>query len=71
VIQDVSLEPVKREALLAHRTQITPESIFLTIAELVGPEALGTESFRLVQGVAAFGDDGVEHDLLAGLDLTS
>jgi N-acetyl-1-D-myo-inositol-2-amino-2-deoxy-alpha-D-glucopyranoside deacetylase len=71
IVSDPSFEERKREALLAHATQITPDAVFLRIAELVGPEALGTESFRLVHGSAAPGPDGVETDLLAGLDLST
>jgi N-acetyl-1-D-myo-inositol-2-amino-2-deoxy-alpha-D-glucopyranoside deacetylase len=69
VVRDDSLEPVKVEALLAHATQITPDSVFLQISGLIGPEALGTEHFRLVHGVAALGPEGVETDVFAGLDL--
>jgi N-acetyl-1-D-myo-inositol-2-amino-2-deoxy-alpha-D-glucopyranoside deacetylase len=70
VVRDETLEPLKREALLAHATQITPDAAFLTISELVGPEALGTEHFRLVQGDPAPAADGLEGDLFAGIDLT-
>jgi N-acetyl-1-D-myo-inositol-2-amino-2-deoxy-alpha-D-glucopyranoside deacetylase len=70
IVRDPSLEPRKREALLEHATQITPDAVFLTISELVGPEALGTEHFRLVQGTAAPADDGLEADLFAGVDLS-
>ena len=70
-IQDVSLEPIKVKALLAHETQITKEAPFLRISEVVGPEGLGTEHFRLVRGNLGpvQGDPARESDLLAGLSL--
>jgi N-acetyl-1-D-myo-inositol-2-amino-2-deoxy-alpha-D-glucopyranoside deacetylase len=68
-VTDVSLVEAKKAALLAHRTQITQDAVFLKIAEVVGPEALATEHYRLVHGsVSAAGGDR-ERDLLAGLPL--
>jgi len=70
-VRDLNLEPSKVQALLAHRTQITKEAPFLAISEMVGPEGLGTEYFRLVRG--AIGPDldaeGRESDLLSGVNL--
>jgi N-acetyl-1-D-myo-inositol-2-amino-2-deoxy-alpha-D-glucopyranoside deacetylase len=68
-ISDLSLVEAKKAALLAHRTQITKDAVFLTIAEVIGPEALATEHFRLVQGDAAPDATGHESDLLAGVAL--
>jgi len=70
-VRDLDLEPLKIEALLAHRTQITKEAPFFAISEMVGREGLGTEYFRLVRGTAGGERDsqGRETDLLAGLSL--
>jgi N-acetyl-1-D-myo-inositol-2-amino-2-deoxy-alpha-D-glucopyranoside deacetylase len=67
-IEAFDLEPVKVEALLAHRTQITKEAPFLAISEAVGPAGLGTEHYRLVQGSST--ETGRESDLLYGITLT-
>jgi N-acetyl-1-D-myo-inositol-2-amino-2-deoxy-alpha-D-glucopyranoside deacetylase len=70
-VRDLALEPRKVQALLAHRTQITKEAPFLAISEMVGPEGLGTEHFRLVRGQIGPDEDadGRENDLLSGLSL--
>lgn len=67
-IEAFELEPLKVQALLAHRTQITPETPFLAISKAVGPAGLGTEHYRLVHGTAP--SSGPETDLLVGIDLT-
>ena len=71
IVRDVDLERRKVQAMLAHRTQITKEAPFLAISDIVGPEALGTEHFRLVRGRIGteLDDAGRETDLLAGLQL--
>lgn len=67
-IEAFDLEPLKVQALLAHRTQITKEAPFLMISNVVGPEGLGTEHYRLIQGSA--GSHRPESDLLDGVDLS-
>lgn len=67
-IEAFDLEPLKLEALLAHRTQITKDAPFLAISEAVGPAGLGTEHYRLVHGSGVSGS--TESDLLEGVDLT-
>jgi N-acetyl-1-D-myo-inositol-2-amino-2-deoxy-alpha-D-glucopyranoside deacetylase len=70
-ITDLGLEPTKIEALLAHETQIAKDAPFLMISQMVGPEGLGTEHFRLVRGQvgATSGEFNREDDFLSGLDL--
>jgi len=64
-------EPRKLAALRAHETQIEAESEFFTMAEMIGPDAMGVEFFRLVRGVPGpLGPDGFEADLFAGLPST-
>ncbi len=61
-------EPHKMAALGAHLTQVGTENDFFRLSELVGPEAMGIEYFRLVRGqVGPAGADGLEDDLFAGL----
>jgi N-acetyl-1-D-myo-inositol-2-amino-2-deoxy-alpha-D-glucopyranoside deacetylase len=61
-------EPHKMAALRAHLTQVGAENDFFRLSELVGPEAMGIEYFRLSRGqVGAAGPDGYEDDLFAGL----
>jgi N-acetyl-1-D-myo-inositol-2-amino-2-deoxy-alpha-D-glucopyranoside deacetylase len=69
-VSDVDLEPRKQQALRAHRSQITDDAPFFQLARVLGPQALGTEHYRLVKGVVGpRAADGREDDLLAGLDL--
>jgi N-acetyl-1-D-myo-inositol-2-amino-2-deoxy-alpha-D-glucopyranoside deacetylase len=70
-ITDLGLEPTKIEALLAHETQIAKDAPFLMISQVVGPEGLGTEHFRLVRGQVGVtsGEFNREDDFLSGLDL--
>lgn len=64
-------EPAKMAALRAHLTQVGTENDFFRLSELVGPEAMGVEYFRLARGrLGPTGDDGLEHDLFAGLTPT-
>jgi N-acetyl-1-D-myo-inositol-2-amino-2-deoxy-alpha-D-glucopyranoside deacetylase len=60
-------EPHKMAALRAHLTQVGTDNDFFRLSELVGPEAMGIEYFRLARGRLAPGPDGVEDDLFAGL----
>jgi N-acetyl-1-D-myo-inositol-2-amino-2-deoxy-alpha-D-glucopyranoside deacetylase len=60
-------EPHKMAALRAHLTQVGEENDFFRLSDLVGPEAMGIEYFRLVRGRLAPGPDGLEDDLFAGL----
>ncbi len=71
MITDVTLEPLKVKALLAHETQITKEAPFLKISQAIGPEGLGTEHFRLVRGNVGdtSGEPARESDFLSGLSL--
>ncbi|MCZ3385964.1 MAG: N-acetyl-1-D-myo-inositol-2-amino-2-deoxy-alpha-D-glucopyranoside deacetylase [Actinomycetia bacterium] len=61
-------EPLKMAALGAHLSQVGVENDFFRLAEMVGPEAMGIEYFRLVRGdLGPTGPDGLEDDLFAGL----
>jgi N-acetyl-1-D-myo-inositol-2-amino-2-deoxy-alpha-D-glucopyranoside deacetylase len=60
-------EPHKMAALRAHLTQVGTDNDFFRLSELVGPEAMGIEYFRLARGRLAPGPDGLEDDLFAGL----
>lgn len=61
-------EPHKMAALRAHLSQVGVENDFFRLSEIVGPEAMGIEYFRLVRGVRGpDGVDGLEDDLFAGL----
>lgn len=61
-------EPHKMAALRAHLTQVGTENDFFRLSDLVGPEAMGIEYFRLARGrVGPAGPDGLEDDLFAGL----
>jgi N-acetyl-1-D-myo-inositol-2-amino-2-deoxy-alpha-D-glucopyranoside deacetylase len=63
-------EPHKMAALRAHLSQVGEENDFFRMSELIGPEAMGVEYFRLVRGQRGAVDaDGLENDLFAGLDL--
>jgi N-acetyl-1-D-myo-inositol-2-amino-2-deoxy-alpha-D-glucopyranoside deacetylase len=65
-------EPHKMAALRAHLTQVGVENDFFRLSELVGPEAMGIEYFRLVRGqIGELGADGLEEDLFAGIDTPS
>ena len=66
-ISAVAYEPRKIEALRAHATQVEQEGDFFALSEIVGPEAMGTEFFRLAKGaLGPLSDDGRETDLFAG-----
>lgn len=60
-------EPRKLAALRAHASQVGEEAPFFSLAEHIGPDALGYEFFVLAKGTALATDDGIETDLFAGL----
>jgi LmbE family N-acetylglucosaminyl deacetylase len=57
----------KREAVLAHRTQMGPESRHARTPEDLRRQLWTHERYRLVAGPFAPADDGLEDDLFAGL----
>jgi N-acetyl-1-D-myo-inositol-2-amino-2-deoxy-alpha-D-glucopyranoside deacetylase len=57
----------KWSAMKAHATQITLDGPFFALSNNSGNEIWGSESYRLVKGTPAADDDGLEHDLFAGL----
>ena len=62
-------EPRKLEALRAHTTQIEAENDFFAMAEVIGPDAMGYEFFRIAKGtVGSLGESGFEEDLFSDLD---
>ena len=65
------LEPVKMAALRRHASQVEKDSVFFQLANLIGPQAMGTEWFTLVhgeRGSSAVGEGGWEGDLFDGVD---
>jgi N-acetyl-1-D-myo-inositol-2-amino-2-deoxy-alpha-D-glucopyranoside deacetylase len=67
-ISALDQEPHKMAALRAHLSQVGEENDFFRMSELIGPEAMGVEYFRLVRGpLGPVGSDGLEGDLFAGL----
>ena len=61
-------EPKKMAALRAHLSQVGEVNDFFRMSELIGPEAMGVEYFRLARGrLGDAGPDGLEDDLFAGL----
>ncbi len=61
----------KMRALAAHRTQITVDGPFFALSNNLGQQVMGTEYFRLVDGVPGgeLDQDGRETDLFGGLQL--
>ncbi|MGH9038707.1 MAG: mycothiol conjugate amidase Mca [Acidimicrobiia bacterium] len=61
----------RRAALLAHRTQIDPESFWMRLPEDVVREVFPWEEYRLARSLvdAAVPEDGFEEDLFAGVRL--
>jgi len=57
----------KQAAMRAHATQITVDGPFFALSNNAGNWIWATEAYRLAKGVKAPGDDGLEHDLFAGL----
>jgi N-acetyl-1-D-myo-inositol-2-amino-2-deoxy-alpha-D-glucopyranoside deacetylase len=67
-IDAVADEPRKMAALRAHLSQVGEENDFFRMSELLGPEAMGIEYFRLARGrLGPSGPSGREDDLFAGL----
>lgn len=59
--------PRKQAAMRAHRSQIADDSFFFNVPEEWAAEGFGVEEFVLLAGAPAPADDGLEHDLFAGL----
>jgi N-acetyl-1-D-myo-inositol-2-amino-2-deoxy-alpha-D-glucopyranoside deacetylase len=57
----------KQAAMRAHSSQIADDSFFLNVPDELADAGFGVEEFSLVDGTAAPGSDGTEHDLFAGL----
>ncbi|HZR00734.1 MAG TPA: N-acetyl-1-D-myo-inositol-2-amino-2-deoxy-alpha-D-glucopyranoside deacetylase [Chloroflexota bacterium] len=57
----------KREAVLAHRTQMGPDSRFARMPDELRRQLWTHERYRLVAGPCAPGPDGLEDDLFAGI----
>lgn len=56
----------KLSALKAHATQVQDTGPFFQMAEILGPDALGVEYFRLVKG--KINSNEIETDLFSGID---
>ena len=65
-IEGFGLVEQKLAALRCHATQVEDTSPFFQMAKVVGPEALGVEYFRIVQGNAVK-DGEFETDIFAGI----
>ena len=57
----------KLAAMAAHKTQITLDGPFFALSNNQGNAVWGTEFYRIARGTPAPGEDGLEHDLFAGL----
>ncbi len=59
----------KMDAMRAHATQIEVDGPFFALSNNQGNAIWGSEYFRIAKGVRGpVGDDGLEHDLFAGLE---
>jgi N-acetyl-1-D-myo-inositol-2-amino-2-deoxy-alpha-D-glucopyranoside deacetylase len=59
----------KMDAMRAHATQIEVDGPFFALSNNQGNAIWGSEYFRIAKGVRGpLGDDGLEHDLFAGLE---
>jgi N-acetyl-1-D-myo-inositol-2-amino-2-deoxy-alpha-D-glucopyranoside deacetylase len=67
VIEGEQFVDRKMSAMKAHATQITVDGPFFALSNNNGNEIWGNEYYRLVKGTPAPDDDGLEHDLFAGL----
>jgi N-acetyl-1-D-myo-inositol-2-amino-2-deoxy-alpha-D-glucopyranoside deacetylase len=65
-IDGVPFVAAKREAMMAHATQIDMDSPFIAMSALGGPEALGHEFYRIAKGPVVT-EGRYEEDLFAGL----
>lgn len=69
-IWGLDVEPTKIAALRAHATQVEQEGDFFALSEIIGPEAMGIECYRLAKGkLGPLNEAGRETDLFAGLAL--
>ncbi|MCW2758005.1 MAG: LmbE family protein [Nocardioidaceae bacterium] len=60
----------KMDAMRAHTTQISVDGPFFALSHNVGNEVWGMEFYRIAKGsLGPVGDDGLESDLFAGLDV--
>lgn len=57
----------KQAGMRAHRSQIADDSFFFNVPDDMAEQGFGVEEFVLLAGDPAPGDDGLEHDLFAGL----
>lgn len=57
----------KMNALKAHATQITLDGPFFALSNNAGQEIWASEAYRLAKGVHSPDEDGLEHDLFAGI----
>jgi N-acetyl-1-D-myo-inositol-2-amino-2-deoxy-alpha-D-glucopyranoside deacetylase len=70
MIDGVEFEPVKMAALRKHATQVTEDGPFFEMAQLIGPDAMGHESFILAagtRGTTSTDERGWESDLFDGV----
>jgi N-acetyl-1-D-myo-inositol-2-amino-2-deoxy-alpha-D-glucopyranoside deacetylase len=69
VVDGTGFGAAKLAALAAHRTQITVESPFFALSNMLGREVLSVEHFRIRKGEIAgeLDADGHETDLFAGV----
>ncbi len=67
-IRALELEPTKIAALRAHVTQVEQDGDFFRMSEVVGPEAMGIEYFRLAKGtLGPLDESGRETDLFGNI----
>ncbi len=60
----------KLEAMRAHATQIAVDSPFFALSNNIGDQVWGSEFYRIAKGAQGpVGEDGLEHDLFAGVAL--
>ena len=58
----------KLAALKCHETQVQDTGPFFQMAQILGPEALGVEHFRLVKGLNLIDKNIIELDLFSGIN---
>ena len=60
----------KLDAMRAHATQIAVDGPFFALSNNIGDQVWGSEFYRIAKGEQGhLADDGLEHDLFAGVDL--
>jgi len=68
VIDAPDFADAKMAAMRAHATQITVDGPFFALSNNLGNQVWATEHYRLARGARGpVGDDGLEHDLFAGI----